>query len=167
MSKARAGRCAPRVECGRAATAGRGEGEPEGFVRTGGKAPLVRYTDETAPTPCPYGTTTRVVTGGEGGVANVHIIDVSEGGLHLHEAYDETYYVLDGSGEITLDGARHALRPGAVVIIPAGVPHALKAAPGQTLRFVIFGTPALPISDERARPKKVSPPSGDATAPRP
>ncbi|MBU1429982.1 CRISPR-associated endonuclease Cas1 [Myxococcota bacterium] len=30
----------PCGECGRAATAGRGEGEPEGFVRTGGVSPL-------------------------------------------------------------------------------------------------------------------------------
>ncbi|MBU1431651.1 hypothetical protein KKF91_13995, partial [Myxococcota bacterium] len=37
----RRGRDHIRVECERAAFAGRGEGEPEGFVRTGGEAPRV------------------------------------------------------------------------------------------------------------------------------
>lgn len=116
------------------------------------KSPVVRYEDETAPIPCPYGDVRRVVTGGEGGVANVHVVRVTRGGRHWHAAYDETYYVLGGEGSLTLGEATHRLRPGAVVVIPAGLSHALEADPGQTLEFVIFGTPPMPISDDRARP---------------
>ena len=121
------------------------------------RTPLVRYHDETEPIPCPYGEVRRVVTGGQGGIANVHVIRVTRGGRHYHRAYDETYYVLAGHGTLTLGEAQHALRPGAVVVIPAGVPHALEAAPGDALEFVICGTPALPIDDERARPLKGEP----------
>ncbi|MCA9560603.1 MAG: cupin domain-containing protein [Myxococcales bacterium] len=120
------------------------------------KAPLVRYLDETAPIDCPYGHVRRVVTGGEGGVANVHVVEVTRGGLHLHRAYDETYFVLEGHGTMVLGGATHRLRPGAVVVIPPEVPHSLEADEGEVLRFVIFGTPAMSIDDPRAAPTRPS-----------
>ena len=118
------------------------------------KEALVRYTDETAPIDCPYGNVKRVVTGGAGGVANVHIVNVSVGSLHFHEGYDEVYYVLKGNGKIVMNGVESALRPGAVVVIPAGVPHELAGDNGQQLEFIIFGSPAMPFSDERAKPRK-------------
>jgi quercetin dioxygenase-like cupin family protein len=48
----------------------------------------------------------------------------------------------------------HPLRPGTVVVIPAGVRHSLDADPGQELEFVIFGTPPMTMDDERAKPVK-------------
>ena len=118
------------------------------------KQPVVRYRDETPPQACPYGRVQRVVTGGEGGVANVHVVTVTAGGTHVHAEYDEVYYVVSGSGELYLDEEVYALRPGAVVVIPAGVPHALKADDGTRLEFVIFGTPPVPITDPQACPRK-------------
>jgi mannose-6-phosphate isomerase-like protein (cupin superfamily) len=117
------------------------------------KQALVRYEDQTAETPCPHGNVRRIVTGGDGGVANVHVVRVSGGGRHWHQAYDETYYVLAGTGSIVLGDETHPLRPGAVVVIPAGLPHQIGADEGQVLEFVIFGTPATPISSEAARPR--------------
>jgi mannose-6-phosphate isomerase-like protein (cupin superfamily) len=118
------------------------------------KRVLVRYRDLTRVDPCPFGQACRIVTGGEGGVANVHVITVSRGGLHFHRQYDEVYYVLAGSGTVTLAGAEYPLRPGAVVVIPAGVPHELCAAAAGPLEFVIFGTPPMAIDDPRARPER-------------
>jgi mannose-6-phosphate isomerase-like protein (cupin superfamily) len=118
------------------------------------KQPLVAYRDQAASINCPYGTVQRIVTGGAGGVANVHVVTVTKGSLHFHSGYDEVYYLLSGSGTIAIAGAVHALRPGAAVVLPAGVPHELEAAPGETLEFVIFGSPAMCIDDERARPRK-------------
>lgn len=120
-----------------------------------GPRALVRYEDETGAQDCPHGHVKRVVTGGEGGVANVHVVRVSEGSPHVHREYDEVYYMLSGRGEITLAGASHELRPGAVVVIPRGVPHSLRARQGDTLSFVIFGSPAMAVDDERARPRSV------------
>ena len=116
--------------------------------------PLVRYRDRVDSQPCPYGEVTRVVTGGDGGIANVHVVKVTKGGRHYHEAYAETYYVLGGTGSIRLGDEEHALRPGAVVVIPPGLPHDLEADEGSELEFIIFGTPAMPIDDERAKPRK-------------
>ena len=94
----------------------------------------------------------RIVTGGEGGVANVHVARVKSLPPFFHTGYDEVYYVVSGTGTVTLDGEISPLRPGSVVVIPAGVTHALQAAEGEELEFVIFGTPPIPITDDRAKP---------------
>ena len=115
---------------------------------------LVRYRDETEKTRCPYGDVARVVTGGDGGVANVHVVRVTEGGRHFHAGYDEVYYVLSGDGVVLIGDERFELRPGAVAVIPRGVPHSLAADPGDVLEFIIFGTPAVSVDDDCARPRK-------------
>lgn len=120
-----------------------------------GKEPLVHHRDQTAPFDCPFGHVQRVVTGGEGGIANVHVVKITKGTPHVHTGYDEVYYVMSGTGTITLDQQTHPLRPGSVAVIPAGVPHSLDAEPGEELEFIIFGTPPMAMDDDRARPKKV------------
>lgn len=117
------------------------------------KYPLVRHRDETDPIDCPFGQVQRVVTGGDGGVSNVHVVSVTKGLPHRHEAYDETYFVLRGTGTIRIAEDPRPLRPGSVAVIPAGVVHSLDADPGETLEFVIFGTPPLPLDDLRAAPQ--------------
>ncbi|MDX9787352.1 MAG: cupin domain-containing protein [Desulfobacterales bacterium] len=114
---------------------------------------VVRYRDETTAISCPYGHVERIVTGGEGGIANVHVVTVTKGESHMHSGYDEVYYVLSGTGSIILGEKTCPLRPGAAVVIPAGVPHALAADSDVPLSFVIFGSPAMSIDDARARPR--------------
>jgi mannose-6-phosphate isomerase-like protein (cupin superfamily) len=116
---------------------------------------LVRYRDDTEPLECPFGQVQRIVTGGQGGVANVHVVKITQGLPHVHPGYDEVYYLLSGLGTITLNDEVSPLRPGSVVVIPAGVPHSLQADRGQELEFIIFGTPPVPLDDERARPQRV------------
>ena len=114
--------------------------------------PLVRYLDNTESLSCPYGQVKRIVTGGEGGIANVHVVTVTKGESHTHSGYDEVYYLLSGTGSITLADETYLLRPGAVVVIPAGTPHALSADSDTPLSFVIFGSPPMSMADERAKP---------------
>jgi mannose-6-phosphate isomerase-like protein (cupin superfamily) len=118
------------------------------------REPLVRHRDTTAPVECPFGQVQRIVTGGEGGIANVHVVKITKGLPHVHAGYDEVYYVLSGTGSVMLEGKASPLRPGSVVVIPAGLPHSLEADLGQELEYVIFGTPQMAIDDERARPRK-------------
>ena len=117
------------------------------------KQAIVHHRDQIEALDCPYGHVQRIVTGGEGGVANVHVVRVTKGTTHVHTGYDESYYVLSGTGRITLGDNVHPLRPGTVAIIPAGVPHSLEADPGQELEFIIFGTPPMAMDDERAKPR--------------
>jgi mannose-6-phosphate isomerase-like protein (cupin superfamily) len=118
------------------------------------KQPIVRHRDETPSADWPFGRMQRIVTGGAGGVANVSV--AATGGLppFLHTGYDEVYYVLSGAGTVKLNGTAHPLRPGSVVVIPAGVSHALEVDAGQELEFVIFGAPPMAFDDERARPRR-------------
>jgi quercetin dioxygenase-like cupin family protein len=41
--------------------------------------------------------------------------------------FDALVQVLDGEGEVTIGGEPHLLRAGEVVLMPANVPHALRA----------------------------------------
>jgi len=118
------------------------------------KTALVQYLDESEPIECPFGQVRRVITGGAGGVANVHVVKVTRGTPHYHEGYDEVYYVLNGTGRLMVESTAHALRPGAVAVIPAGTTHALESADGSPLEFVLFGVPPVSVSDDRAKPRK-------------
>lgn len=50
-------------------------------------------------------------------------------GLSEHTApYDAIVYLLEGQAEIIISGKKHKLAVGEMIIMPAGEPHALKAA---------------------------------------
>jgi mannose-6-phosphate isomerase-like protein (cupin superfamily) len=118
------------------------------------KQVVVRHMTEVEALDCPYGKTRRVVTGGEGGVANVHVIRVTKAGRHFHEGYAEVYYVLNGTAKLEVDCEQFDLRPGSVVVIPEGVPHSMECTSEDPIEFVVFGHPAMSPDDERFRPRR-------------
>ncbi len=64
-------------------------------------------------------------------------------GLHRHEP-EETYYVLEGSGTVTLDGAEHAVGTGSSVFIPSQVEHGIANTGRSPLRFFyVFAADAI------------------------
>ena len=46
---------------------------------------------------------------------------------HYHRASEEFYFLLEGSGEMEIDGVRRAVGPGDAILIPAGCRHRLTA----------------------------------------
>jgi quercetin dioxygenase-like cupin family protein len=49
--------------------------------------------------------------------------------LSEHTApFDALVQVLDGSAEVTLGGEKHLVKSGEMIVMPAGIPHALAAA---------------------------------------
>jgi uncharacterized cupin superfamily protein len=60
---------------------------------------------------------------------------------HCHALEEELFYVLDGSGTLTLGDEEHPLRPGDVAARPpsTGVAHALRAGDGG-LTYLVYGT---------------------------
>ena len=60
---------------------------------------------------------------------------------HYHAEAEELYYLLEGSGEIEVDGERAAVGPGDAILIPPGARHQIRAAAGGRLRFLCCCAP--------------------------
>jgi mannose-6-phosphate isomerase-like protein (cupin superfamily) len=63
---------------------------------------------------------------------------------HYHAATEEIYIVLEGEGDLEIDGERRRLRPGDAALIPVGAWHEIAAA--SDLRFLCCCVP--PYRDE-------------------
>ena len=61
-------------------------------------------------------------------------------GLHRQEV-DEVYYVLSGSGELTLDGEQHTIGPGTAILTRPGSSHSLTQTGTQDLVIIIAYPP--------------------------
>jgi mannose-6-phosphate isomerase-like protein (cupin superfamily) len=95
-------------------------------------------------------------------------VDVPE---HVHEQMDELIYVLSGEMEADFQGASHRLTAGTFILMPQGVPHALRnlsqpparvlqiSSPGGWDEFItdMFAAgPSLRTSDGRMDLEKVN-----------
>lgn len=63
-------------------------------------------------------------------------------GLEVHEDHDQFIRIEGGSGEALLDGAKHTLSDGMIVLIPAGVEHnVVNTSSGEPLRLYTLYSP--------------------------
>jgi mannose-6-phosphate isomerase-like protein (cupin superfamily) len=67
----------------------------------------------------------------------------SETQRHYHAVSEEIYFMLEGAGEMEIDGSRQRVGPGDAVLIPAGARHQITAE--TPLRFLCCCAP--PYSD--------------------
>jgi mannose-6-phosphate isomerase-like protein (cupin superfamily) len=65
---------------------------------------------------------------------------------HYHARTEEIYAVLEGSGEMEVDGERRAVAPGDAILIPPAAWHEIRAGGEAELRFLCCCAP--PYSDE-------------------
>jgi mannose-6-phosphate isomerase-like protein (cupin superfamily) len=65
---------------------------------------------------------------------------------HYHVRTEEIYVVLEGTGEMEVDGDRRAVGPGDAILIPAGARHEIRASGTDELRFLCCCAP--PYADE-------------------
>lgn len=72
-----------------------------------------------------------------------HAVDIDGAKLHYHKRSTELYYVLDGSGTVSLDGEEHAVEKGSLVHIPPGVVHGAKGR----MRVLVVGIPDIAEDD--------------------
>ena len=81
----------------------------------------------------------------KGDSGNLTLFSFDQGqGLSEHSApFDASILILDGESEITIGGTPHLLKTGEFIIIPANVPHAVKAlSPFKMLLIMIKNKPA-------------------------
>jgi mannose-6-phosphate isomerase-like protein (cupin superfamily) len=60
---------------------------------------------------------------------------------HLHRTSEELYVVLEGAGEMEIEGERRAVSVGDVVLIPPGARHQITATDDGPLRFLCCCSP--------------------------
>lgn len=72
-----------------------------------------------------------------------HAVDIDGAKPHYHKRSTELYYVLEGSGEVVLDGVVQPVVKGSLVHIPPGVVH---SARGQ-MRVLVVGIPDIAKDD--------------------
>jgi quercetin dioxygenase-like cupin family protein len=72
-----------------------------------------------------------------------HAVDIDGAREHYHRRSAELYYVLDGEGEVILDGQTHPVRKGSLVHIPPGVIHGARGR----MRVLVVGVPDIADED--------------------
>jgi len=107
------------------------------------RQPLVRHEGETAREASTCGFRDLLISRHDENVAAwVHAVDIDGAKEHFHKRGTELYYVLEGAGEVLLDGETHPVRKGSLVHIPPGVVHGARGR----MRILVVGIPD--ISDE-------------------
>jgi mannose-6-phosphate isomerase-like protein (cupin superfamily) len=97
------------------------------------------------PIPCPCGEARRAFVDELEQVASLHVVDISvDARVHYHKRMTEIYYILEGEGQIELDGERHSVRPGDAILIKPLCRH---RAMGR-LRVLNVPMPAFDPEDE-------------------
>lgn len=66
---------------------------------------------------------------------------------HYHAKTEELYYVVEGAGEMEVDGERARVTPGDAVLIPPGAWHEIRADASGPLRFLCCCAPAYRHED--------------------
>ena len=79
--------------------------------------------DAVAPARCPCGFARRAFAR-PGNAASMHIVDIqADSRTHYHKQMTELYFILEGQGQIELDGQLFPLEPGTAVYIRPGCRH--------------------------------------------
>jgi mannose-6-phosphate isomerase-like protein (cupin superfamily) len=106
----------------------------------------VRRAEDAATVPCPCGRSTRIVTAADGLGCSFHVTEIRDSVRHHHRKCAEVYYVLEGTGQMELDGETVAVGPGTVITIKPGTRHRLWSEGG--VRTVVVAVPAFDPEDE-------------------
>lgn len=106
---------------------------------------LMAQLDDLAATRCPCGWARRAFAQLPDAVASLHVVDIEhDSRAHYHRRMTEIYLVLEGQGEIELDGQRLPVKPLTAIYIRPGCRH---RAIGK-LRIINIPVPAFDETDE-------------------
>jgi mannose-6-phosphate isomerase-like protein (cupin superfamily) len=106
---------------------------------------LLTQLDEIATQRCPCGFTRRAFVSPDNSTATLHLLDVqTDARTHYHKTLTEIYLVLEGTGQMELDGERVPIKPMTAIMIKPGCRH---RAIGK-LRIAIIPIPAFDPADE-------------------
>jgi mannose-6-phosphate isomerase-like protein (cupin superfamily) len=106
---------------------------------------LIAQLDEIPPTKCPCGFARRAFADSTNIAASLHLVDIQQDAqTHYHKKMTEIYLVLEGEGQIELDGELFPVKPMTAIYIKPGCRH---RAIGK-LRIINIPVPAFDTEDE-------------------
>ena len=129
------------------ASSGAPSGAPSGSETVEGPMPnyLLASLDALDPTRCPCGWARRAFADAPENVASVHVVEIeTDSRAHYHKRTTEIYVVLEGEGEMELDGERLPVKPMTAIYIKPGCRH---RAIGK-LKILNIPVPAFDERDE-------------------
>jgi mannose-6-phosphate isomerase-like protein (cupin superfamily) len=101
----------------------------------------IRSYDAAEPFTTRDGSTIReLMRAGEQSLAEASLAPGQATERHYHAASEELYYLLDGEGEMEVDGERARVGPGDAILIPPGARHQI-TADATGLRFLCCCSP--------------------------
>lgn len=76
----------------------------------------------------------------------LRVTDLLPGHVHpgvreIHDKAEHAFYILQGTGKITIDDTDYELRPGAAVYVPPGSAHILENTGEENLRWIVIYAP--------------------------
>jgi mannose-6-phosphate isomerase-like protein (cupin superfamily) len=105
----------------------------------------ITHFDQIAPVPCPCGQSRRAFATPDNPVATIHLVDSRvDTRAHYHKKLTEIYLILEGEGQMELDGELHPVKPMSTILIKPGCRHRII---GQ-VKFVNIPVPAFDPHDE-------------------
>lgn len=113
----------------------------------------VRSREQAEPFTTKDGSTIRVLLDAQlGGTANQSLAEawLEPGQVtqrHYHARSEELYVLLEGEGDMEVDGERTRVGPGDAILIPPGARHQIQAASDTPLRFLCCCAPAYSDAD--------------------
>ena len=106
---------------------------------------MVSQLDQVPPVRCPCGWARRAFAASSDNVASMHIVEIEEDSrAHYHKRMTEIYLVLEGTGQMELDGQLIPIKPMTAIYIRPGCRH---RAIGK-LRIVNIPVPSFDETDE-------------------
>ena len=106
---------------------------------------MIAQLDEIPPQRCPCGWARRAFATPENETATLHVVDIeTDSQTHYHKKMTEIYLVLEGTGQMELDGKLFPIKPMSAIFIKPGCRH---RAIGK-LKIINIPIPAFDESDE-------------------
>jgi mannose-6-phosphate isomerase-like protein (cupin superfamily) len=79
----------------------------------------------------------------EHGPVRIHVLRIHDSRKHWHRRTIEYYFVTEGLGEIELDDETVPIAAGDLVVVPPGVWHTSRPAPGHELHVLLVVVPPV------------------------
>jgi len=79
---------------------------------------IIEQLDEIDAVQCPCGATRRAFISPDNPTVSQHLVDIAtDSRVHYHKKITETYFILEGTGQMELDGELIDVKPGTGVLI--------------------------------------------------